>query len=125
MDKDSNDPTSPDALEGFLDGLEEKIGPDFGMISSRSEMRDVKTEIAREMGVADEYHPNLFSAIEEHGEEGRDAHVAVEERYDALCRQGKIQKDPDWENPLEEWAAEINAHLEGQNTIYSDVDNEL
>jgi hypothetical protein len=89
MDKDSNDPTSPDALEDFLDGLEEKIGPDFGTISSREEMREVKTEIAREMGVAEEYHPNVLEAINEHGDDGREAYEAVEERYEEhLLRSG-------------------------------------
>lgn len=125
MDKDSNDPTSPDALEDFLDGVEEKIGPDFGTISSREEMREVKTEIAREIGVEEEYHPNVLEAINEHGDDGREAYEAVEERYEEHLHAGRIQEAPDWDDSFEEWNRMLDQHHRGKIDLTEQVENTL
>ena len=82
------------ALRHFVNGVQDKMDPSFGRVSSRKEEHDVKWRIARELGVEEEYHPNFFMAIDEAGEDGRDANCAVQERYDELRNKGKIQEDP-------------------------------
>lgn len=124
-DSPDRDPISPDALDEFLDGLEEEMGASFGTVSTRAEKQDVKREIASKMGVEEEYHPNSLTAFDQHGEEGLDAHQAVEERYEELRHEGAIQEDPDCGKAFEEWNRRLDRHHKGEIDLLAGVDNSL
>lgn len=115
-DSPDSDPISFEALDEFLDGLEEQIRTDFGVISSRTEMRKVKREIAREMGIGEKYSPNIFVATNEDLKEGTDerrtAHAAVERSYQRLVDAGEVQEAPELEES-ESVFAEVNRELVG------------
>jgi hypothetical protein len=81
---------SSKALSNFLAGVEEKMGRSIGTITSRSEKREAKREIARELNVEEVYHPNVFIAINR-GE--AKAHRAVENRYKRRFEEGRINED--------------------------------
>jgi len=124
MNEQNNDPTSPDALSNFLDGVEEKMETDFGMISSQTEKEKAMRQIAQDLGLEDDYVPPVESTVND-DEEAYAARLAVRTRYTELLEQGEIREDPDWDDPWEKMNAELDAYLEGEDTIYSDVDNEI
>jgi len=116
MDRDGTDSdgfTSREALSDFLQGVEEKLSADFGVISSWSECQKAKREIAETMGVLEGYdtwNPTAF--------------LKVSARYRELVEQGEIQEDPDFaDGKLFE---EVDNYLRGEgDTIYDDVDNSV
>jgi hypothetical protein len=113
------------ALQNFLEGLEEKIGPNYGRISSHDEKIEVKRDIARDLGLEDTYSPRVDTSPDDDW----DVHLArcdVNTRYDELLNQGKIQEvgeAAEQTKKTKEWFERIDAHLRGEKCIGSDGDN--
>lgn len=89
---DASELTSGEALRHFMDGMKERLGPNT-TVTSTKEKRELKRRIARKMGVEEEYHPNLFTAYNQAGEDAIEALRSVEDRYDELLNAGKIEED--------------------------------
>jgi hypothetical protein len=98
-------------VSNFLDGVKEKVGPTFS-VSFPEERGEVKEEIARKLGVEEEYQSNIFQAINAHGDDGKAACLAVEKRYDELREEGKIQEDLGSSSDGETLYDRINARIE-------------
>lgn len=114
-DRDPDD-LDPSSLSDFLDGISEKMGAEYGRVDTRQERREVKEQIARELGVEEEYTANVYAATNEDLSEGTDerrkARAAVEERYERLVEAGKIQEAAELEE-AESVFEEVNRDLVG------------
>ena len=90
---------SPEALRDFVDDIKQRVGPDIGRVTSGQEKFEAKWEIARELGLEEEYEPNFFLATNEGAKAAR---RKVEDRYDELVQSGvireSIEPDPNQEN---------------------------
>lgn len=109
-----------EALQKFAQGLKEKIGPDFGRVCTLEEERETKREIARELGVEDEYDPEPWPDLED-SDAAKQARRKVNARYDELEAQGRIVKAGELA-ALYELSAKIDAHLSGEECFYSEDD---
>lgn len=115
-----DNPVNTGVLRNFVQGLKEKIGPDFGRVCNREEEREVKREIARELGVEDDYEPERWPAPD--GSSAADqAGRKVRSRYNELKRQGRIEEGGAL-TELREWNERLNAHLRGEECFF-DEDN--
>ncbi len=97
---------------------------EFGMISSQTEKEEAMRQIAQDLGLEDDYVPPVESTVND-DEEAYAARLAVQTRYTELFDQCEIREDPDWDDPWEKMNAELNAYLEGEDTIYPDVENKI
>jgi hypothetical protein len=126
-DTDDGDDSAPeeegsDALRNFLDGLADKINSAAEItVSSPEEKREAMEEIARDLGLEDEYLQG--------GEEDQFfARSKVRIRYEELLDGDVIQEAPEVAEQTEQrvrWKETLNAHLNGEETIYSGVDNTI
>ena len=112
---DGGDLISDVALSDFLEGVEEKIGLRF-QATTLEEKRQVKREIARKLGVEEHYHGNVFLGINSDGDEGVEAYVAVEERYERLRKEGKIREQLDSSSNGDNLFDRINKYCREQST---------
>lgn len=123
-DEQPDDPTSPDALNNFLDGVEEKMESDFGMISSQAEKEEAMRQIAQDLDLEDDYVPPIKSTVND-DEEAYAARRKVRARYTELLEEGEIREDPDWTDPFEVLNKRLDRHHRGEIDLLADVDNEL
>lgn len=110
---DSDNPENPGPLRRFVEGLSEKIGPEFKRIADPEEKREVKREIAHELGVEEAYTPHIRSTING-SEDTLQARWEVDRRYDELRSNGKIVEvgeAAEQTKRFEEWIEEIKAEL--------------
>jgi hypothetical protein len=124
LNEQPDDPTSSDALNHFLNGVEKKMESDFGMISSQAEKREAMRQIAQDLDLEDDYVPPTKARVNE-DEETFAARWKVQMRYTELLEEGEIREDPEWDDPAKELNRRLNRYLEGEDTIYSHVDNEV
>lgn len=111
-------PLSAGVLQGFVQSLKEKIGPDFGRVCTHEEKREVKRDIARELGVEQEYDPERWPDPADSGAAAQ-AGWRVRNRYNELKRQGKIEEGGGL-TELREWNERIDAHLSGEECFHSE-----
>ena len=116
MDRDGTDSdgfTSREALSDFLEGVEEKLAADFGVISSWDDRREAEREIAEGMGVREDYDAQDFTAL-----------LQVWTRYRELVEEGEIQEDPGFAK--EKVFEEVDRYMRGEEgTLFHDVDNSI
>lgn len=118
MDENPSTPTACNALRNFMEGLQEKLGPDHRTISTREEKREVKREIACEIGVDDDYVQCRWPSLDE-SEEIRTARRKVNSRYNELLDTGRIEENGQLAERAE-WVERIDAHLKGEECFYSE-----
>lgn len=115
-----NSSTSPDSLQNFVEGLSEKIGSEYGRVSTSEEKREVEREIARELGVEDSFVPRIHSTVDD-DEATFEARCKVSSRYNELLSEGKIVEAGEVAKQtrrFREWNERISAHLRGEECFY-------
>lgn len=116
------DSTNPEPLQNFVEGLSRKIGSEFGRVSSHEKKREVKREIARQLGVEETYVPQIRSSAND-SDAARQARRKVRDRYWELRRVGKIVEDGEVAEQTErfnEWVERLIAHTRGEECFYSE-----
>lgn len=104
-----DNPVNTGVLQDFLQGIKEKIGPEYGRVCTEEERWEVKWEIARQLGVEDEYDPEPWPDPDESGP-AVEARRKVGARYNELKAEGRIVEAGQLAE-LQEWGAKINAYL--------------
>ncbi|WP_263835309.1 hypothetical protein [Salinibacter sp.] len=118
----SSNPANPDPLQNFVDGLSGEIGSEFGRISSHDEKREVKREIARQLGMEEAWAPEIRSSVD-NDENTFLARVKVSARYNELLSEGRIVEAgevAEQTKRFNEWLERIDAHVRGEECFYSE-----
>lgn len=114
--------SAEDPLQNFVEGLSEKMWSELGRVSTAKEKREVKREIARELGIERVYVPQAHSSVND-SEDTSQARYKVRSRYNDLLSEGKVVEVGEVDaqtKRTKEWNERLNAHLRGEDCFHSE-----